>query len=132
MLGRHLDVVEVLVVPQVSVPWKWRRWPRGGARPYFAVPVGVAWSYQSRNWTRAVTEDWNSRPGLSAGAAIGLEIYWSRRWGTLVELGYQARFLSADVVSTPVDEPQAQVSERVTTTQHQILFSVGLLVGLRK
>ena len=79
-----------------------------------------------------MTEDWNSRPGLSAGAAIGLEMYWSRRWGTLVELGYQARFLSADVISTPVDEPQAQVSERVTTTQHQILFSVGLLVGLRK
>jgi len=58
-------------------------------------------------------------------------MYWSHRWGTFLELGYQARFLSADVVSTPVSEPQAQVSERVTTTQHQILFTVGVVFGLR-
>ena len=132
MLGRHLDVVEVLIVPQLNVPWKWRRWPPKGARPYVAAPVGVAWSFQYRNWTRAVSEDWNSRPGLSAGVAVGFEMYFSRRFAILVELGYQARFLSADVVSTPVDEPEAQVSERVTTTQHQILFSVGVLFGLHR
>jgi len=131
MLGRHLDVVEALLVPQLRLPWKWRI-PRGGARPYLTMPVGVAWSYESRNWTRAVTEDWRSRPGLSAGAAVGIELFWGRRLGTLLELGYQARFLSADVVSTPVDEPQAQVSERVTTTQHQLLFSLGILFGLQR
>lgn len=121
---------DVLLVPHVNLPWHWQRFPRGGARPYLAAPFGVAWSYQSRNWTRAVNEDWNSRPGLSVGAALGLELFWNRRWGGLVELGYQARFLSADVISTPVDEPQARVSERVTTTQHQILFSSGIVFGL--
>jgi hypothetical protein len=130
IFGRHLDVLEVLSVPQVNLPWKWRRFPRRGARPYVALPLGVAWSFQSRSWTRAVNEDWNSHPGLSAGVAVGLEMYWTARWGSLVELGYQARFLSADVVSTPVDEPQAQASEHVTTRQHQIIFSVGLLFGL--
>ena len=118
-------------MPQLHVPWN-RRVPRGGALSYVALPIGLAWSFQSRTWTRAVNEDWNSRPGLSVGAAIGVEMFWGRRWGTLVELGYQARFLSAEVISTPVDEPQAQASERVTTTQQQILLTVGLLFGLRR
>lgn len=130
-LGRRLYVLEVLSVPHVNLPWFGRRFPRGGARPYLALPVGVAWSFQTRAWSRAVREDWHSRPGLSVGAALGLELFWSRRWGGLMELGYQARFMSADVVSTPVDEPSARVSERVTTTQHQILFSVGIVFGVR-
>jgi hypothetical protein len=129
--GRRLYVLEVLSVPHVNLPWYWRRFPRGGARPYVALPVGLAWTYQTRAWSRAVHEDWNSRPGLSVGAALGLELFWSRRWGGLVELGYQARFMSADVISTPVDEPSARVSERVTTTQQQILFTVGVVFGVR-
>jgi len=129
ILGRHLEVVEVLAVPQLHLPWKWRRFPPAGARSYLAVPIGVAWSFLSRRWTRAVKEDWNGRPGLSTGVALGLEMYWSRRWGTLVELAYQVRFLRATLISTPVDEPQAQVGQQITTTHHQILFSVGLLLG---
>ena len=131
-LGRHLDVVEVLIIPQLNLPWKWRRWPPKGARPYIAIPLGLAWSFQYRNWTRAVDEDWNSRPGLGAGVAVGYEMYFSLRFGMRVELAYQARFLSADVVSTPVDEPQSQVAERVTTTQQQLLFSLGIVFGLRR
>jgi hypothetical protein len=131
MLGRHLDVVEMLIIPQLNLPWKWRRWPPKGARPYIAIPLGLAWSFQYRNWTRAVDEDWNSRTGVSVGVAVGYEMYFSPRFGMRVELGYQARFLSADVVSTPVDEPQSQVTERVTTTQQQLLFSLGIVFGLR-
>jgi hypothetical protein len=59
-------------------------------------------------------------------------MYFSLRFGMRVELAYQARFLSADVVSTPVDEPQSQVAERVTTTQQQLLFSLGIVFGLRR
>lgn len=131
MLGRHLDVVEILLVPQLGLPWD-LRFPRGGARPYLALPVGVAWSYASRNWTRAVNEDWGARPGLSVGAALGIELFWGPRLGTLLELGYQAHFLSSDVTQTPVDEPPARVTERVTTTQHQIFFSVGIVFGVRR
>jgi hypothetical protein len=129
--GRRLYVLDLLSVPHVDLPWFSRRFPRGGARPYVALPVGLAWSFQTRAWSRAVHEDWNSRPGLSVGAALGLELFWSRRWGGLMELGYQARFMSADVISTPIDEPSARVSERVTTTQHQLLFSVGIVLGVR-
>ncbi len=128
IFGRQLDVFEALLVPQVRLPWR-KGIPRGGARPYVAAPVGLAWSFQSRKWERAVREDWNARPGLSAGAALGLELFWGRRWGTLVELDYRARFLSADVVSTPLDEPASKATLRVTATQHQIVFSVGLLFG---
>ena len=129
IFGRRLDVVEVLLVPQVSLPWK-TRIPRGGARPYVAAPVGLAWSFESRTWERAVQEVWNARPVFSAGAALGLELYWGARWGTLLELDYRARFLSADVVSTPLAEPASQATERVTVIQHQLVFSVGLLFGL--
>jgi len=129
VLGRRWDVVEALFVPQLNVPWRWR-WPRGGLRPYLALPFGPAWSFQSRNWSRAVEEEWNSRTGLSVGVALGMEFYWNHRWGWLVEVGYQARFLSADVVSTPVVDPQSQASERMTLRQRQILFSAGLLFGL--
>jgi hypothetical protein len=129
-LGRRLDILEVLLVPQVRLPWPWR-FPRGGARPYLAAPLGVAWSFQSKKWERAVNESWNSRPGLSAGAALGLELFWGPRWGTLFELDYRARFLSSDVVSTPLDEPALAASERVTVTQHQLVFSVGVVLGLR-
>ena len=132
LLGRHLDVVELLIVPQYNLPWKWRRWPPRGARPYVAVPVGVAWSFQYRDWTRAVNEDWNGRPGLSAGVAAGFEMYFSPRFAIFMELGYQARLLFSDVVSTPVNEPQSQVTERVKTTQQQLLFSLGVVFGLRR
>lgn len=132
LLGRHLDVIEVLVVPRFNLPWDWPPWPRRRARLYLAAPLGVAWSIQYRSWTRAVNEEWNSRPGLSAGAAAGVEMYLGRRWGLLVELGYQMRFLSADVVSTPVDEPQSRVSERVVTAQQQLLLTLGVIFGLRR
>jgi hypothetical protein len=66
------------------------------------------------------------------GAAVGFELFWTPRWGVLLEVGYQARFMSADVTSTPVDEPQAQVTERVTMRQHQILLSVGIVFGLHR
>jgi hypothetical protein len=36
------------------------------------------------------------------------------------------------VVSTPVNEPQSQVTERVKTTQQQLLFSLGVVFGLRR
>ena len=131
-LGRHLDVVEVLALPQWNLPWKPTRWPPAGARLYVALPVGVAWAFQYRDWTRAVEEDWRSRPGLSTGGAAGFEMYFSPRFAILIELGYQARFLSADVVSTPVDEPASHVSERVATTQHQVFLSLGMVFGLRR
>jgi hypothetical protein len=79
-----------------------------------------------------VNEDWNSRTGLSLGAAIGFELFWTPRWGALVELGYQARFMSADVTSTPVDEPAARVTERVTMRQQQLMLSLGIVFGLRQ
>jgi len=131
IFGRRLDVVEVLLVPQVTLPWK-KRIPRSGARPYVAVPVGLAWSFESRTWERAVQEDWNARPGLSAGAALGLELFGGTSWGALIELDYQARFLSADVVSIPLAEPASQTTERVAVVQHQLVFSVGLLFGLHR
>ena len=40
-------IIEVLLVPRLELPWKWR-WPYGGARPYLALPLGPAWSYESR------------------------------------------------------------------------------------
>jgi hypothetical protein len=46
-LGRHIDIIEVLLVARLELPWKWR-WPYGGARPYLALPLGPAWSYESR------------------------------------------------------------------------------------
>lgn len=76
-------------------------------------------------------EDWNSRPGLSVGAALGLELFWGLRWG-IVELDYRARFLSAEVLSTPLDEPASKATERVTVTQHQLVLSLGLLFGLHR
>jgi hypothetical protein len=129
IFGRRLDVVEVLLVPQMSLPWH-KRIPRGGARPYLAAPVGLAWSFESRAWERAVQESWNGRAGLSVGAALGFELFWGARWGTLLELDYRARFLSADVVSTSFAEPASPATERVTVTQHQLIFSVGLLFGV--
>ena len=130
LFGRRLNVLEVLASPNVGWPWH-TRIPSGGARTYFAVPVGLAWSFQSRNWERAVREDWNSRPGLSVGVACGLELFWGRNFGGLVELGYQARFLSADVVSTPLADPASKASERVTVTQHHLVLSLGILYGRR-
>jgi hypothetical protein len=129
LLGRHWDVLEVLLTPQLNLPWPWR-WPRGGLRPYLALPIGPAWSFQSRAWSRAVAEEWHSRTGVSVGGALGFEFYVSRRWGFVVETSYQERTLSADVVETPVGEPQAQASERVTLMQRHLAFSVGLLVAL--
>ena len=131
IFGRRLDVVEVMLVPQMSLPWR-KRIPRGGARTYVAAPVGLAWSFESRGWERAVREDWESRPGLSAGIALGFELFWGARWGTFLELDYRARFLSADVVSTPLAEPASQATERVTVIQHQLVFSVGLLFGMQR
>jgi hypothetical protein len=64
------------------------------------------------------------------GAALGFEFYVSRRWGFVVETNYQERYLSADVVETPVGEPQARASERVTLMQRHLAFSVGLLIPL--
>jgi|GEM_PF-5430482 len=131
IMGRHWDVLEVLLTPQLNLPWPWPwRWPRGGLRPYLALPIGPAWSFQSRAWSRAVAEEWHSRTGVSVGAALGFEFYVARRWGFLVETNYQERYLSADVVQTPVDEPQAQASERVTLMQRHLTFSIGLLVAL--
>jgi hypothetical protein len=129
LMGRDWDVLEFLLTPQLSLPWPWR-WPRGGLRPYLALPIGPAWSFQSRAWSRAVTEGWHSRTGVSVGAALGFEFFVSRRWGFVVETNYQERYLSADVVETPVGEPQAQASERVTLIQRHLAFSVGLLVAL--
>jgi len=129
VMGRTWDVLEVLLTPQLNLPWPWR-WPRGGLRPYLALPIGPAWSFQSRAWSRAVAEEWHSRTGVSVGGALGFEFYLSRRWGFVVETSYQERYLSADVVETPVDEPQAQASERVTLMQRHLAFSVGLLVAL--
>lgn len=125
--GRRLDVVEAVLVPQLNLL---RR--IGNMRPYVAVPLGAAWSIQRRSWTRAVEEEWNSRPGLTVGGSVGIEVFGPSQLGLLLELGYQARFLSASVISTPVEEPQSRVSERVTTTQHQIIFSAGLALGLRR
>ena len=129
LMGRHWDVLEVLLTPQLNLPWPWR-WPRGGGRPYLALPIGPAWSFQSRDWSRAVAEEWRSRTGVSVGAALGCEFYVSRRWGFVVETNYQERYLSSDVVETPVNEPQARASERVTLMQRHLAFSVGLLVAL--
>ena len=129
LLGRYSDVLEILLTPQLSLPWPWR-WPRGGLRPYLALPIGPAWSFQSRAWSRAVVEEWHSRTGVSVGAALGFEFYVSRRWGFVVETNYQERYLSADVVETPVGEPQARASERVTLMQRHLAFSVGLLIPL--
>jgi hypothetical protein len=127
--GRSLSVVEILFVPQVSLPWKWR-WPRGGLRPYLALPVGPAWSFLSRTWSRAVHEEWDSRIGLSVGLALGMEFYLSRRWGWLVETSYQAHFLSGNVTQTPVDEPSAEVTTPVTAKQGMLLLTLGLLLPL--
>jgi hypothetical protein len=129
-LGRRLYVLEVLSVSRVNLPWPWQRKRHADVHPYVALPLGLAWTFQTRTWSRAVNEDWNSRTGLSVGAAVGFELFWTPRWGVLLEVGYQARFMSADVTSTPVDEPQAQVTERVTMRQHQILLSVGIVFGL--
>ena len=129
LLGRRFNAVEVLLTPQFQFPWPWR-WPRGGLRPYLALPIGPAWSFESRAWSRAVAEDWQSRVGLSLGAALGFEFYLSRRWGFVVETSYQERYLSADVVETPLAEPQAQATERVTLTQRHLTVSLGLLVAL--
>ena len=129
LLGRRWDVLEVLLTPELNLPWPWR-WPRGGLRPYLALPIGPAWSFQSRAWSRAVAEEWHSRTGVSVGAALGFEFYVRRRWGFVVETNYQERYLAADVVETPVGEPQAQASERVTLMQRQLAFSVGLLLAL--
>ena len=129
LVGRDWDVLEVLLTPEFNLPWPWL-WPHGGLRPYLALPIGPAWSFQSRAWSRAVAEEWHSRTGVSVGGALGFEFYVSRRWGFVVETSYQERYLSADVVETPVDEPQAQASERVTLMQRHLAFSVGLLVVL--
>ncbi len=48
----------------------------------------------------------------------------------LIEVGYQARFYSADVTSTLVDSPEVQVKDRIRYRDHQILVSIGLLLGL--
>ena len=129
LLGRHWDVLEALLTPELNLPWPWH-WPRGGLRPYLALPSGPAWSFQSRAWSRAVAEEWHSRTGVSVGGALGFEFYISRRWGFVVETSYQERYLSADVVETPVGEPQAQTSERITLMQRHLTFTVGLLVAL--
>jgi hypothetical protein len=128
-LGRHLDIVEVLVAPQLNLPWKWH-WPPGGMRPYLALPFGPAWSFQSRTWSRAVHEDWNSRIGLSAGVALGMEFYWKHRLGWFFELNYQQHYLSADVIQTPVDEPAARATERVTAREAALILSIGHLFSL--
>lgn len=129
VLGRRWDVLEVTFTPELDLPWPWRG-PRGRMRPYLALPIGPAWSFTSRDGGRAVQEDWKARTGSSVGAALGFEFYLNRRIGFVGELSYQERFLSADVVETPVDEPQARASERVTLNQRYLTFTAGLLLGL--
>lgn len=129
VVGRRWDVVEMLLTPQINLPWPGPKL-RDRMRPYLAFPVGPAWAFATRSWSRAVHEEWNSRTGLSVGATVGVEFYLKRRFGFVGEITCQERFMSADVVETPVAEPAARASERVTLRQRYLTISVGMLLGL--
>lgn len=129
VMGRRWDVVEVLLTPQINLPWPGTRL-RDRLRPYLAFPIGPAWAFATRGWSRAVDEEWNSRTGLSVGATVGVEFYLKRRLGFVGEITCQERFMSADVVETPVAEPSARATERVTLRQRYLTISVGILLGL--
>jgi hypothetical protein len=59
-----------------------------------------------------------------------MEFYWKHRWGWFVELNYQKHVLPADVTQTPVDEPQASMTERVSVREADLILSVGYLLSL--
>lgn len=129
-LGHERAFVEGLIIPQLHSPRAWT-WPSGmTARPYLALPLGIAWPLQKKTWTRAVSEDWNGHGGPTIGIATGTEMWLGRRWGVVADLSYQLRFFSADVTSTPFDFPQLQVREHVSYRQQQLLLSAGVLLGL--
>lgn len=126
VLGRTRTMAEVLAFPQAHVPF-----PRSArSRIYLGLPVGVVWSSQSQDWGRAVQEDWKGHAGLSVGAALGTELWAAKTpWGGLIEIAYQARFYSADLTSTLEDAREVQVKDRIEYRDHQILISMGLLLG---